>query len=205
MTDNQIDLRVAELICSRLCHDLISPISAINNGIELIAEVGDEARPDADLLIADSARNAARRLKLFRYAYGLAGQDVRLEEIRNVALAYFEDTKVNIDWPPISVELPAGSGKVILNLLLLAPDLVRGACKVSLAASPGEVTVSYHGANAKLEEDIVAALAGAVLSDNLDPRTAHAVLTASQAARIHAKIAHTISTDTITIRLHWNR
>ncbi len=205
MTDDRIDLRVAELICSRLCHDLISPISAINNGIELIAEVGDEARPDADLLIADSARNASRRLRAFRYAYGLAGQDVKLDEIRSVALAYFEDTKVNIDWPPTSVDMPAGSGKVILNLLLLTPDIVRGACTVSLAASPGEIAVTYRSANAKLGEDIAAALDGAVLPDNLDPRTAHTVLTAAQAARLGAKIIHTSGPDNVMIRLHWNK
>ena len=199
-----IDLRVAELICSRLCHDLISPISAINNGIELIAEVGDEARPDADVLIAESARNASKRLRVFRYAYGLAGQDVGLDEIRHVALAYFEDTKVAVDWPPLSVALPMGAGKVILNLLLMAPDLVRGACKVSLAASPGEIALYYSGTNAKLDEDIAAALNGAVLSDNLDPRSAHAVLTASQAARLGGRLAHAIDGENITIHLRWN-
>lgn len=199
-----LDLRVAELICSRLCHDLISPISAINNGIELIAEVGDEARPDADLLIAESARNANRRLRMFRYAYGLAGQDVGLDEIRSVTVAYFDGGKITIDWPPISVAMPAGIGKVILNLMLLAPDIVRGASKVSLSASPRDVAVTYHGANAKLDEGIAAALDGAVLSDNLDPSTAHAVLTAAQAARVGAKITYTSTVDTVVIRLHWN-
>lgn len=199
-----MDLRVVELICSRLCHDLISPISAINNGIELINEVGEEARPDADLLIAESAHNASRRLRAFRYAYGLAGQDVGIDEIRNVALAYFEGSKTRIDWPPISVELPAGTGKVVLNLLLLTPELVRGENQVSISASPKEIAITYKGNNAKMDEDMGAALSGAVLSDNLDPRTAHAVLTAAQAARIGAKIIHTVNgAETVNIRLHW--
>ena len=200
----QIDLRVVELICSRLCHDLISPISAINNGIELVTEIGEEARPDADVLIAESAHNAARRLRAFRYAYGLAGQDVGIDEIRNVALAYFEGTKTRIDWPPISVALPQGAGKVILNLMLFTPDLVRGDCQVSLSASPGEAAIQYKGANVKLDEDLAAALNGAVLSNNLDPRTAHAVLTAAQATRIGCTIVHASGgADTINIRLHW--
>ena len=199
-----IDLRVVELLCSRLCHDLISPISAINNGIELIAEVGEEARPDADALIAESASNASRRLRAFRYAYGLAGQDVSVDEIRNVALAYFDGSKTTIDWPPITVALPPGTGKVILNLLLLTPELARGNVRVSLSASPGELAIKYNSTQAKLDEDIAAALNGAVLSDNLDPRTAHAVFTASQAQRIGAKIIHTThSADEIHIRLHW--
>lgn len=201
----QIDLRVVELICSRLCHDLISPISAINNGIELVTEVGEDARADADILIAESAVNASRRLRAFRYAYGLAGQDVGIDEIRNVALAYFEGSKTQIDWPPISVSLPAGAGKVILNLLLLAPEIVRGTSHISLSASPGEIAIQYKGNNAKLDEDLGAALNGAVLSDNLDPRTAHAVLIAAQAARIGCKIIHaTGGADTVHVRLHWN-
>src|SRR5690606_6316855 len=144
--------------------DLISPISAINNGIELVSEIGEEARPDADILIAESAHNAARRLRAFRYAFGLAGQDVKIEEIRSVALAYFEGSKTQIDFPPISVELPQGAGKVILNLLMLSPEFVRGESKVSLAASPGEIAITYKGNNAKLDEDMGAALSGAVLS-----------------------------------------
>jgi len=198
-----LDLRVAELICSRLCHDLISPISAINNGIELIAEVGDEARPDADVLIAESARSASRRLRMFRYAYGLAGQEGGLDEIRNVTLSYFDGSKVTIDWPPISIAMPAGIGKVILNLMLLAPEIVRGHSKIALAASPQEITVTYSGSSAKLDEGIAAALDGAVLSDNLDPVTAHAVLTAAQAARVGAKITHHAADGAVTIRLQW--
>ncbi len=204
MTTQQLDLRVAELICSRLCHDLISPISAINNGIELIAEVGEEARPDADALIAESAHNASRRLRAFRYAYGLAGQDVGVDEIRSVALSYFENTRVEIDWPPISIALPGGAAKVILNLFLMTPDIVRGNCKVSLSASPGEIAVTYRGMNAKLEEDLGAAIDGAVLPDNLDPRTAHAVLTAAQAARIGCRLMHTPNGgDAVSIRMYW--
>ncbi len=71
--DVKVDPRVIELLCSRLCHDLISPVSAINNGFELIAEFGDEMRGEAMSLMGDSAREAARRLKFFRIAFGAAG------------------------------------------------------------------------------------------------------------------------------------
>jgi histidine phosphotransferase ChpT len=203
MTDYRIDLRVTELLCSRLCHDLISPISAINNGIELIAEVGEEARPDADMLIAESARNASRRLRAFRYAYGLAGLDVGINEMRDIAVSYFDGSKTAVNWPQLSIELPNGMAKVILNLFLMAPDLARGVATISLAASPGEVAVTYIGVNAKLDEDIIAALNGAVLPDNLDPRTAHAVLTAAQAARLNAKFSHVARDGEVTLKLRW--
>lgn len=203
MTDNRIDLRVTELLCSRLCHDLISPISAINNGMELIAEVGEDARPDADLLIAESAQNANRRLRAFRYAYGLAGTDLAINEMRGIAESYFEGTKVSVDWPPLTIELPNGMAKVILNLFMMAPDVSRGATTVSLAASPQEVAVKYAGQHARLDEDMQAALDGAVLPDNLDPRTAHAVLTAAQAQRLGARFSSSAKEGEVTLYVRW--
>lgn len=202
--NEQLDLKVAELLCSRLCHDLISPISAINNGIELIAEMGDEARPDADVLIAESARNANRRLRIFRYAYGLAGQDVGMEEARSVAAGYFDGSKITLQWPDMQLDLPSGVGKILLNLVLLAPDLVYGDVKINVAGSPGEAVVTFGGNKSKLDEDLRAALDGAVLSDNLDPRTAHGVLIAAQCKRIGATLTcKQVDEQSIALALKW--
>lgn len=65
----QIDLRVLELLASKICHDLVSPVSAINNGVELIEDIGGSVVDEAMKLIGDSATNASRRLRLFRIAY----------------------------------------------------------------------------------------------------------------------------------------
>jgi histidine phosphotransferase ChpT len=69
----KIELRVLELLCSRLCHDLISPVMAVNNGIELLAD--DEGDMGADIrdLLTLSAGSAAARLQFYRIAYGLGG------------------------------------------------------------------------------------------------------------------------------------
>jgi hypothetical protein len=123
--------------------------------------------------------------------------------VRNVAISYFEGTKIVVDWPPLSVALPAGAGKVVLTLLMLTPDLVRGPAKVAVTASPHSVAVAFTGTNSKLEEDLAAALDGAVLSDNLDPRTAHAVLVAAQASRMGGKISHHETADTIHVNIEW--
>ncbi|HMU22649.1 MAG TPA: histidine phosphotransferase, partial [Sphingorhabdus sp.] len=72
MSDNDIDL--AALLCSRLCHDLLSPVGAMNNGLELLADEHDpEMRKRCMDLLAESAKSAADKLKFFRLAFGAAG------------------------------------------------------------------------------------------------------------------------------------
>ncbi|MSP89576.1 MAG: hypothetical protein EXQ92_12320 [Alphaproteobacteria bacterium] len=68
-----MDQRVLELLMSRVCHDLISPVGAVVNGVELIEDGGADMTDDAMALIAKSARQASRRLQFFRMAYGAAG------------------------------------------------------------------------------------------------------------------------------------
>jgi hypothetical protein len=133
----------------------------------------------------------------------LAGLDVGINEMRDIAASYFEDTKVTVVWPQLSIELPPGMAKVILNLFLMTPDIARGASTVTLTASPREVVVTYTGVHAKLDEDITAALNGAVLPDNLDPRTAHAVLTAAQAQRLKAKFTASAKEGEVRLSLSW--
>src|SRR5580700_4198072 len=97
----QIDIRVLELLSSKICHDLVSPVSAINNGVELIEDIGGSVVEEAMKLIGDSAAHASRRLKLFRMAYGRAGSDESLgvKDVRQVAEQYMAGGKVALSWP----------------------------------------------------------------------------------------------------------
>src|SRR5579872_1835285 len=97
----QIDLRVLELLASKLCHDLVSPVSAINNGVELIEDIGGSVVDEAMKLIGDSAGHASRRLRLFRMAYGRAGSEEHLgaKDVRQTAGQYLLGGKVNLTWP----------------------------------------------------------------------------------------------------------
>ena len=83
----QVDMRVLELLSSKICHDLVSPVSAINNGVELIDDIGGSVVDEAMKLIGDSAALASRRLRLFRMAYGRAGSDENLgiKDVKQVA------------------------------------------------------------------------------------------------------------------------
>jgi histidine phosphotransferase ChpT len=95
-----MDIRVAELLCSRLCHELVSPVGAINNGVELIEEMGEDMAEEAIALISHSAGQAARRLRLLRLAYGAAGGEgaVGFADAQQAATAYFADGKISLDW-----------------------------------------------------------------------------------------------------------
>ncbi len=183
----QFDIRVAELICSRLCHDLVSPIGAINNGIELIEEMDGGMADEAMALVGQSGRRAAALLRCFRLAYGAAGAQgaIGLADTRDVAQAYLVGTKVSLDWPQIPAgatdPLPAGTGKLVLNLIVLASEALIYGGKVSVmvegGAAPRQVTIRADGRTAALGEEERRALTGATPTDALTPKTVHAYAT----------------------------
>src|SRR5919112_1555164 len=127
---NAVDL--ASLLCSRLCHDLMSPVGALNNGIELLADEHDpEMREKCLELLADSARASANKLKFFRLAFGAAGgfgDEIDTHEARAALEGVFgAERRIELGWMVADDKLPKGAVKLLLNLALLGGDaLVRG-------------------------------------------------------------------------------
>src|SRR5262245_14012335 len=106
------ELRFAELLCSRLCHDLVSPIGAINNGVELLEEFGGGGSDEAMGLIASSGRQAARRLQFYRVAFGLAGSQVvqSVGDVRSLLTGMLEGGKVTLEWDEAAIRAPEIAG-----------------------------------------------------------------------------------------------
>ena len=127
---NAVDL--ASLLCSRLCHDLLSPVGALNNGLELMADEQDpEMRERCLELLNESARASANKLKFFRLAFGAAGgfgDQIDTREAKAALEGLFgADKRVELGWVVADDELPKGAVKLLLNLALIAGDaLVRG-------------------------------------------------------------------------------
>jgi histidine phosphotransferase ChpT len=127
---NAVDL--ASLLCSRLCHDLMSPVGALNNGIELLADESDpEMREKCLELLADSARASANKLKFFRLAFGAGGgfgEEIDTHEARSALEGLFgPERRIELGWVVEDKALPKGAVKLLLNVALLAGDaLVRG-------------------------------------------------------------------------------
>jgi histidine phosphotransferase ChpT len=122
----------ASLLCSRLCHDLMSPVGALNNGIELLADETDpEMREKCLELLADSARASANKLKFFRLAFGAAGgfgEEVDTHEAEIALEGLFgAERRIELGWAVSEEKLPKDAVKLLLNLSMLAGDaLVRG-------------------------------------------------------------------------------
>lgn len=181
MSDSDIDL--ASFLCSRLCHDLLSPIGALNNGLELLADETDpEMRQRCLDLLADSARMSAQKLKYFRLAFGAAGgfgEMVDSQEPRALIAALVEDKpRVTLEWAVGSDQLPKPAVKVLLNLALIGLDaLVRGGqlmVGAEFAGGRSEIAVRAAGAKVVVDETIARALTGDLKESELGPRTAAA-------------------------------
>ena len=125
-------LDFAALLCSRLCHDLLSPVGAFNNGLELMADETDpEMRARCLDLLAESARTSASKLKFFRLAFGSAGgygDAVPPDEARQAIEGMFASSgRVKVGWLVPEEAINKRAVKVLLNLALIAGDaLVRG-------------------------------------------------------------------------------
>ena len=193
----QIDARLLELICARLCHDLVGPVSAIGNGVELVTEFGEDMRGEALALIAQSASEAAQRLQFFRIAFGSAagadGRGISVAEGRTRALGWPLGGRVSLDWPNPApgAELERGALKLLLNLFMIAVDATVGTGTVRVRV-PGDhddeiFTVVAEGAKAGLSEEVNRALGGQLTAGEATPRTAIAVYVGVLAAE--AKVA----------------
>ncbi len=180
----QVDLSVAQLLCSRLCHDLVGPIGAVNSGLELIDE-GLDADGKALELIAKSGREATRRLTFFRIAFGLGaggGGAATLTEAQALAAGLLAEGKVGLDWPENADAQPQGPVhpavvKVVLNMVLIASESLPkgGTVGLRFAELPEGlgVAVTAEGQGAKLRDDIGIAMADGAEAEELTARNVH--------------------------------
>ncbi|MPT48870.1 MAG: histidine phosphotransferase [Sphingobium sp.] len=182
---NQDDstLEFAALLCSRLCHDLLSPVGAFSNGLELMAS---ETDPDMQArcldLLNESARTSTNKLKFFRLAFGAAGgygDELPVEEARQAIEGMFAAAgRVSVNWMPGADMLNKRAVKILLNLALIAGDaLVRGG-QLDIGAETGsngiELAVRAQGQKIMLDGGLRAALDGSLSADDLSARNAAA-------------------------------
>lgn len=175
----------ASLLCSRLCHDLLSPVGALNNGLELLADEHDpEMRQRCLELLAESAKASANKLKFFRLAFGAAGgfgETVDTREAHAAIEGLFGDNqRIQLGWMVEDAVLPKQAIKVLLNLALIAGDaLIRGGkLDIGAEAVDGqvEIVVRADGARIVLDPELRIALTGGSDDVPVTPRAAAAYL-----------------------------
>ena len=179
-TSSADPLRISELLNSRICHDLVSPVGAINNGVELINELGDQVRQEAMNLIGGSALAASRRLAMYRLAYGSAQSKSRISvaDARQAAINLFQESRLELDWPRYLVvpfqRDPAAVAKIMCLLLLTGEEAVqRGKIELACQEERMRVTFRLMGRGAGLNDDSRAALDGRAAVEDLTVRTVH--------------------------------
>lgn len=191
MTD---DPDFAALLCSRLCHDLISPVGAVGNGMELLL-----AEPSADrgdyAMIADSARAAIAGLAYYRLAFGMASAGsppMGAAEVGRIVAAYFADSRHEVAWPASGAPLPRPVAKLLLLMLLTAATAtpLGGRLAVeALAETLAPLRISAEGRRVELAPEAVALVTGADCGVPEAPRDAHLALLARHAAKLGRRVA----------------
>ena len=172
-------LELAALLCSKVCHDLISPVGAIVNGLEVL---DDNPKPeDRDFaldLIRKSAKTASARLQFCRLAFGAAGSagaQIDLGDAQNMAKGHIEDGKTSIAWNLPRLLLPKNRVKLLLNMMVIAQQTIpRGGTLTVDPIGEGEAMsfrVTANGLNARLPQDIADLLA----AEQLAATDAHSV------------------------------
>jgi histidine phosphotransferase ChpT len=163
-------LDLAALLCSRVCHDLISPVGAIVNGLEVLEEEKDEATKTFALdLIKKSAGTASAKLQFCRIAFGAAGSagaQIDTGDAEKISRGFLEDDKTKLSWKLPRVLLAKNRVKLLLNMLLIAGQTIpRGGQLTVEPIGSGDsmgLKVTAAGANAKVPPAVASLLAGEI-------------------------------------------
>ncbi|WP_394730848.1 histidine phosphotransferase family protein [Altererythrobacter sp. GH1-8] len=205
-TSSQIEL--ASLLCSRLCHDLLSPVGALSNGLELLADETDPDMRDRCIeLLEQSARTSANKLKFFRLAFGAAGgfgEAVPIEEAQGVVEALASDGKpVELKWAIEGSSLPKPAVKVLLNLAHIALDaLIRGGrLDIGAEVRDGkvEIVVRASGDRIAFDDTIGKALQGELSLSELSSRTAAAHMIALVAEQTGGGLQYKVDDNALVL------
>ena len=169
-------LDLAALLCSRVCHDVISPVGAIVNGLEVLEDEKDaDMRAFAVDLIKKSAKTASARLQFCRLAFGAAGSagaSIDTGDAEQVTRNLLGDDRTKLEWNAARVLLPKNKVKVTLNLCLIAAAAIPrgGVITVTISGQDEATTISVtaRGTNSRLAHGVPALLAGAPESETVD-------------------------------------
>jgi histidine phosphotransferase ChpT len=202
----QVDVKVTQLLCSRLCHDLVGAASAVNTGLEFLSESACDA--DALDLLANSADRMARRLNFFRGALGFGGGrqgPLSLAEARELSLGWYADAKPTLNWTPEMTAAGDGGAlsvpgiKMLMLMTLLAEECLARGGDVDVHVVAMEdggglgVAVRASGPGARLADEVAGGLNPGCPPDTLTARNVHAhwaqCIAQSQAAFLETETA----------------
>jgi histidine phosphotransferase ChpT len=193
------DLDFAALLVSRVCHDLVSPVGAVVNGLEVLEDETDPAmRAEALRLVATSAEQAAARLQFARIAFGAAGSagaELDLTEVGRILFGLLKGGKVELLWQPPPVNWPKDWAKLLMNVVLSAADCLPRGGRVTVdtpndPSAPPSFGITGQGTVVRLTPESERALLGEP-AGSLDGRSIQPYLTYQLAKTVNAGLSVT--------------
>ena len=179
-----LNVELIALIASRICHDLVSPVGAIANGIEILGEDPDDEaiREQALDLISASALQASRRLSYCRLALGAGGGPAAMLDTVDVvrtATELLEGGRVSLDWRDAPPSLPRNIVKVTLLFIMAGTDCLARGGRLSVSAvysgEKWQIRVSANGDRLTIHPSLSAAIAGTLDLPEVDAKLAPTV------------------------------
>jgi histidine phosphotransferase ChpT len=199
-------LDLAALLCSRVCHDVISPVGAIVNGLEVLEDEKDaEMRTFAMDLIKKSARTASARLQFCRLAFGAAGSAgaaIDTGDAENVARGLIADDRTKLDWNAPRILLPKNKVKLILNMCLIAAAAIPrgGVITVTIAHDGANLSVEAKGTNARVAAHVPTLLSGEPEGGSVDAHGIQAYYTGLVARDSNLTLEMTSAPEVVSLK-----
>ncbi len=199
-------IQLSQLLITKLCHDIVGPIGAINNGIEFLQEA-DGMEKEAISLITDSSSQAISRIQFYRYLYGMQKEQesVNLDDKKSLAESFYAQSKVRLEWHDTFhtkiVNIPPEALRIACNLILIAAaSLVRGGLVIISFESNNELQIKAVGTHVILHENVQSILR----DENIhaaDTSNVQVVYTKMLIAKQHGMLKFNLSSD--VLELHY--
>lgn len=200
--------KLAEMLCTRFCHDIIGPVGAVSNGAEFLREEMKGVQSQAADLIESSSKEAVARVQYYRQAYGIGsvGISASLTDTKQLTADYLSFGKVKLDWSDkytdmSGVEINHTHKKVIMNLIILAAgSLIKGGT-VEFTVTPEVATITAKGDIVKFDEKYETCLKGNINEDSVEPRLVQAFYTRKLAEGAGKEIGLVKDTNSLTLTM----
>lgn len=201
-------LDFAALVTSRVCHDVISPVGAIVNGLEVLEEDKDGSMQEFAMdLIRKSARQASARLQFARLAFGAAGSAgaaIDLADAESVSKGMFVDDKISLSWSAPRALMPKNRVKLLLNLVVLAAGAIPrgGTVHVEVTGEDDDAsfTLTSKGTNARIPTHAEHLIAGDEIEGGVTAHGIQAFYTGEIARAAGMSVIFQLEGDVATIR-----
>jgi histidine phosphotransferase ChpT len=199
---SKLQTRLADLVASRLCHDLVNPLGAIGNGVELLEMTGKADGPEMEL-IRDAVRAAEARIRLFRLAFGAAfpDQHTSLREAKQAVDGYFHQSRINADWRMDGDRTRLDTKLAFLMLLCAETTLPMGGEIGITQDESGVLTLQASGARQVMNDDLWSRLQDAelMLQANLRPADAQFAVLVHTALSFGRNVHHAVTDELLTM------